>query len=238
MGRVARAATRSTARAAATGTCFSRRIAVRRSPGIPCAPRAPGGDSSSSVTTSPSSRRFAKASHPEPGSSMSDAEKALSSPPSVEMSSTATCGIDLSAAALDLAARADPLTTWVVANADRGLPLMSRSCDVVLSITARRPAAEIRRVLENSGDLWVAVPGADDLAELREMVEGQGERTRSGRKRSSRARGRVLAFLSAARRAGSRTRSRGPRRPARRQLSHRARAPGPPGALEPATACE
>ena len=92
----------------------------------------------------------------------------------------ATCGIDLSAAALDLAARADPLTTWVVANADRGLPLLSRSCDVVLSITARRPAAEIRRVLESSGHLWVAIPGADDLAELRELVEGKAsERDRA-----------------------------------------------------------
>jgi 23S rRNA (guanine745-N1)-methyltransferase len=83
-------------------------------------------------------------------------------------------GIDLSTAAAEHAARRFPASTWVVANADRRLPLLDHSVDVLLSIHARRLPDEAARVLKPSGVLIVAVPGADDLIELRAMVQGEG----------------------------------------------------------------
>lgn len=81
-------------------------------------------------------------------------------------------GIDISAAATDLAARRHPGVLWLVANADRGLPLADASIDLALSITARRNPAECARVLVPGGHLIVAVPAAGDLAELREAALG------------------------------------------------------------------
>jgi len=90
-------------------------------------------------------------------------------------------GIDLSTAAVERAARHFPDRTWVVANADRRLPLLDRSVDLVLSLHARRNPAEVVRVLAQTGVLLVAVPAADDLIELREMIQGQRqERDRAG----------------------------------------------------------
>ncbi len=83
-------------------------------------------------------------------------------------------GIDLSAAAIDLAARRYPQGTWIVGNADRFLPWAAGSFDLVLSIDARLNPSEMRRVLKPEGKLLVAVPGPDDLAELREAVLGEG----------------------------------------------------------------
>ena len=40
----------------------------------------------------------------------------------------------------------------------------------------RRPVAEISRVLSRNGRLIVAVPGKDDLIELREQVQKEGKR--------------------------------------------------------------
>jgi 23S rRNA (guanine745-N1)-methyltransferase len=82
-------------------------------------------------------------------------------------------GIDLSSAAVDGAARRFPALTWVVANADRRLPLQSSSIDVVLSIHGRRNPSECARVLTAEGVLIVALPAADDLVELRTFVQGQ-----------------------------------------------------------------
>jgi len=82
-------------------------------------------------------------------------------------------GVDISAAAVDLAARRHPGVLWLVANADRGLPFADASIDLVLSITARRTPAECGRVLVPGGRLIVAVPAADDLAELREAALGR-----------------------------------------------------------------
>jgi 23S rRNA (guanine745-N1)-methyltransferase len=82
-------------------------------------------------------------------------------------------GIDLSIAAVERAARHFPDRTWVVANADRRLPLLNRSIDLVLSLHGRRNPPEVARVLAASGYLVVAVPAADDLIELRELVQGQ-----------------------------------------------------------------
>lgn len=86
------------------------------------------------------------------------------------------CGVDLSVRAVRLAARRWPEARWVVANADRILPFPSRSLDRVLSIFGRRPGGEIERVLRPGGLLVVALPSEDDLVELRESVQGRGER--------------------------------------------------------------
>ena len=81
-------------------------------------------------------------------------------------------GIDLSAAAATVAARRFPSITWVVANADRTLPLVDGRVELVLSINARRNPAECSRVLTRAGYLLAAIPAADDLVELRELVQG------------------------------------------------------------------
>ena len=81
-------------------------------------------------------------------------------------------GIDLSTAAAAHASRHFPAVTWVVANADRRLPLLDGSVDLILSVHARRNPEECRRVLRPRGFLLVAIPAADDLIELREVVQG------------------------------------------------------------------
>lgn len=76
-------------------------------------------------------------------------------------------GIDISAAALDAAARRYPECEWIVANADRFIPYADQSFSVVMSITARRNASEFRRVLTEDGRLLLAIPAPEDLIELR-----------------------------------------------------------------------
>jgi 23S rRNA (guanine745-N1)-methyltransferase len=83
-------------------------------------------------------------------------------------------GIDLSVAAVELSARRFPSVTWVVANADRRLPLQDDSVDVVLSIHGRRNPSESARVLKASGVLVAVLPSPDDLIELRTVVQGEG----------------------------------------------------------------
>jgi SAM-dependent methyltransferase len=88
-------------------------------------------------------------------------------------------GLDLSADAVRQAAVIGPSLTWVVVNVDRYVPIGDESVDLVLAIHARRNPAECARILRPGGALLVAVPGADDLVELRERVLGQRvERTR------------------------------------------------------------
>ncbi len=82
------------------------------------------------------------------------------------------CGVDLSTKAIRLASRLVPQWTWVVANADRGLPFADRSVDLALSIFGRRPVAELHRVVRPQGALLVVVPAEDDLVELREVSQG------------------------------------------------------------------
>lgn len=90
-------------------------------------------------------------------------------------------GIDLSTAAIRHAARRFPALTWVVANADRRLPILDQRADLVLSLHARRHPNECARVLGPTGFLLVAVPSRDDLIELRGRVQGQEvERDRAG----------------------------------------------------------
>src|SRR5262249_32634997 len=95
-------------------------------------------------------------------------------------SSAATgVGIDLSVAAGRLAARRFPAMTWVIANADRRLPLTGDRLSLLISLHARRNPAECARVLAPNGLLFVAVPAPDDLIELRSLVQGKGlERSR------------------------------------------------------------
>ena len=88
--------------------------------------------------------------------------------------SVTAIGIDLSAAAAELASRRFPALTWIVANADRRLPLQDASVDVVLSIHGRRNPRECARVLTTNGLLWVALPAPDDVIELRALVQGHG----------------------------------------------------------------
>jgi 23S rRNA (guanine745-N1)-methyltransferase len=83
-------------------------------------------------------------------------------------------GVDLSTAAVDLAARRHPGPTWIVANADRFLPYAPGSFHLILSLDARLHPTEFRRVLTPEGRLLVAVPGPDDLIELRTAVLGEG----------------------------------------------------------------
>jgi 23S rRNA (guanine745-N1)-methyltransferase len=82
-------------------------------------------------------------------------------------------GIDLSTTAAERAARRFPDLTWVVANADRRLPLLDGSVDLVVSIHGRRNPGEAARVLAPGRNVLIAVPAADDLIELRELVQGQ-----------------------------------------------------------------
>lgn len=82
-------------------------------------------------------------------------------------------GVDLSAEAIELAARRYTALTWVVANADRGIPFADSSFDVIVSVTARRNRSEFARLIRNGGRLFIAVPSADDLAELRAAVQGE-----------------------------------------------------------------
>lgn len=82
-------------------------------------------------------------------------------------------GIDLSAIAAARAARAFPSLTWIVANADRRLPIADRSVEIVTSMHGRRNPEECARVLGPGGSLLVVVPAADDLIELRERVQGE-----------------------------------------------------------------
>ena len=82
-------------------------------------------------------------------------------------------GIDLSPHTIELAARRHPELTWLVANADRRLPLVDASLALLMSIDGRRSRDEMARVLAPGGTLLVAVPAEDDLAELRASVLGE-----------------------------------------------------------------
>jgi 23S rRNA (guanine745-N1)-methyltransferase len=81
-------------------------------------------------------------------------------------------GIDLSAHAVTRAARAFPELTWVVANADRRLPILDDSVDLVVSLHGRRNADECARVLAPGRFVLIGIPAVDDLAELRSAVQG------------------------------------------------------------------
>lgn len=85
-------------------------------------------------------------------------------------------GIDLSTTAVRLAARAHPGMTWIVANADRALPVCDGSVSLAVSIFGRRPVSELSRALAPDGTLLVVLPGEDDLIELRAAASGDSLR--------------------------------------------------------------
>jgi 23S rRNA (guanine745-N1)-methyltransferase len=86
-------------------------------------------------------------------------------------------GIDISIAAVNDASRRYPEYEWIVANADRFVPYADSSFSLVLSITARMNAREFRRVLHDRGRLLVAIPGPDDLVEVRGVGRDRVQRT-------------------------------------------------------------
>jgi 23S rRNA (guanine745-N1)-methyltransferase len=86
-------------------------------------------------------------------------------------------GVDISIPAVDAAARRFPECEWIVANADRFVPYADGSFSIVLSITARMNAGEFRRVLRDDGHLLVAIPGPEDLIELRGAGRDRADRT-------------------------------------------------------------
>jgi 23S rRNA (guanine745-N1)-methyltransferase len=81
-------------------------------------------------------------------------------------------GVDISVPAVEIAARSYPEHTWLVANADRMLPFPEGSFDVATSVTSRRHASELHRVVRRGGWLVVVVPAADDMVELRSHLHG------------------------------------------------------------------
>lgn len=84
-------------------------------------------------------------------------------------------GVDISSAAVEAAAKRAPGLRWIAANADRRLPFADGSFAAILSITSRRNAGELARLLRAGGLLVVAVPGPDDLRELRAAVLGRAD---------------------------------------------------------------
>lgn len=91
-------------------------------------------------------------------------------------------GVDISSDAVERAARGSKTALWIVANADRSLPLADGSVDAIVSINARVHPVEFARVLSPDGVAVVAVPAPDDLVQLRESVQGRGaERDRRPR---------------------------------------------------------
>jgi 23S rRNA (guanine745-N1)-methyltransferase len=88
-------------------------------------------------------------------------------------------GVDISTPAVDLAARTHPELTWIVANADRRLPLADETIGTILAITARVNIEEFARLVPRGACVLVATPGEDDLAELRELVLGEARKLTS-----------------------------------------------------------
>ena len=85
------------------------------------------------------------------------------------------CGVDISTAAIDLAARRYRQCEWIVANADRFVPYADASFDLILSITGRMNPGEFRRV--GRGHLLVALSAPEDLVELRGKGRDRVQRT-------------------------------------------------------------
>jgi 23S rRNA (guanine745-N1)-methyltransferase len=79
-------------------------------------------------------------------------------------------GLDLSAFAIERAAKRDPARAWLVANADRGLPFVDGALGCVLAVQSRLPERELARVVAPGGRVIAVLPGARDQLELRERV--------------------------------------------------------------------
>lgn len=86
-------------------------------------------------------------------------------------------GVDISPPAIEAAAKKYPDCHWIIANADRQIPLQTGAMDLVVSITARMNEPEFARILKGDGRLLVAIPAPDDLIELRGSGRDRVERT-------------------------------------------------------------
>ena len=177
------AGTRTTSRAAGTSTCCNRRTgarwppAIRRRPsprGRGCSPPVSGRMFSTASSIAP--RRCSCRTPPSLSTWAADGGELLGALASRQR--ITGIGVDLSTPAVEQAARAYPALTWVVANADRRLPLLDRSVDLVVSLHGRRSPDECARVLTRNGSLILGIPAHDDLIELRASV--QGTRNRRG----------------------------------------------------------
>ncbi|MFK0230531.1 methyltransferase domain-containing protein [Streptomyces sp. NPDC090303] len=87
-----------------------------------------------------------------------------------QLSGARGLGLDTSARALRLAARAHERAAAVAWDVFRPFPLADRTADVVLDVFAPRNPAEFHRVLRPSGRLIVVRPTGRHLAELRDQV--------------------------------------------------------------------
>ncbi len=83
-------------------------------------------------------------------------------------------GIDLSVEAVERAAKRRSLALFIVANADRRLPVRDGALDLLISIAGPKAPEEFARVLAPGGVLLLGVPAPDDLVELRAAVQGEG----------------------------------------------------------------
>lgn len=89
-----------------------------------------------------------------------------------QLSVADTYGLDVSKAAVKMAARAYPNTQFFVGTAYR-LPVLDHSVGVVISVFAPHPFDEFSRVLRPDG-WWVTVtPGPCHLQEIRPTVNGE-----------------------------------------------------------------
>lgn len=86
-------------------------------------------------------------------------------------SNVSAAGLDISAPALAFASRRDTTSLYLRADAvAAGLPFGDAKFDVVLSVFAPHPKAEIRRVLAHGGRWIVVTACPDHIAEAREFL--------------------------------------------------------------------
>jgi len=79
-------------------------------------------------------------------------------------------GMDLSKAALRIAARAHPEVTFFVGDLTHRLGVASVSVDLLLNVFAPRNPSEFSRILSTEGTLLLVIPAADHLVELRGRI--------------------------------------------------------------------
>jgi 23S rRNA (guanine745-N1)-methyltransferase len=80
-------------------------------------------------------------------------------------------GFDLSRPAVALASREHQDLRFAVADVEEAIPLLDSSAELVLSVFAPRPAAELARVIKPGGSLVVAFAGPRHLELLRERLD-------------------------------------------------------------------